>query len=95
MRCVLLDEMRTSDDSVLQCLHNLSCRCVHLMISRLRRVLQCVAVCCSVLLNEMSTSDDKQALQCGAVCGIVWRCVAVCCSVLQCFAVCCGVCCCM
>ena len=33
-------------------------------------VLQCVAMCCSVL-------------QLVAVCGSVWQCVAVCCSVLQ------------
>ena len=38
-------------------------------------MLQCVAVCCSVL-------------QCVAVCRSVWQCVAVCCSVLQCVAVC-------
>jgi len=36
----------------------------------LYRVLQCVAVCCSVL-------------QCVAVCCSVWHCVAVCCIVLQ------------
>ena len=42
------------------------------------RVLQCVAVCCSVL-------------QCVAVSCSVLRCVAVCCSVLQCVAVCCSV----
>jgi len=36
-------------------------------------MLQCVAVCCSVL-------------QCVAVCCSVLQCVAVCCSVLQCIA---------
>ena len=41
-------------------------------------MLQCVAVCCSVL-------------QCVAVCCSVLQCVAVCCSVLQCAAVCCSV----
>jgi len=41
-------------------------------------VVQCVAVCCSML-------------QCTAVCCDVLRCVAVCCSVLQCVAVCCSV----
>jgi len=41
-------------------------------------VLQCVAVCCSLL-------------QCVAVCCSVLQCVAVCCSVLQCVAVCCSV----
>ena len=44
----------------------------------LGRVLQGVAVCCSVL-------------QCVAVCCSVLQCVAVCCSVLQCVAVCCSV----
>jgi len=39
------------------------------------RVLQCVAVCCSVL-------------QCVAVCCSVLQYVAVCCSMLQCVAVC-------
>ena len=38
-------------------------------------MLQCVAVCCSVL-------------QCVAVCCSVLQCGAVCCSVLQCVAVC-------
>jgi len=37
-------------------------------------MLQCAAVCCSVL-------------QCTAVCCSVLQCVAVCCSVLQCVAV--------
>jgi len=37
-------------------------------------VLQCVAVCCSML-------------QCVAVCCSVLQCVAVCCSVLQCVAI--------
>ena len=41
-------------------------------------MVQCVAVCCSVL-------------QCVAACGSVVQCVAVCCSVLQCVAVCCNV----
>ena len=44
-------------------------------------VLQCVAVCCSVL----------QCLQCVAVCYGVSLCVAVRCSVLLCVAVCCSV----
>ena len=41
-------------------------------------MLQCVAVCCSVL-------------QCSAVCRRVFQCVPVCCSVSQCVAVCCSV----
>ena len=44
-------------------------------------MLQCVAVCCSVL-------------QCAAVCCSVLQCVAVCCSVLQCVATCCSAVCC-
>jgi len=35
--------------------------------------------------------DEKQVLQCVAVCCRVLQCVAVCCSVLQCAAVCCSV----
>ena len=50
--------------------------------SALQRVLQCVAVCCSVL-------------QCVAVCCSVLQYVAVCCSVLHCVAVCVAVCCCV
>ena len=41
-------------------------------------MLQCVAVCCSVL-------------QCVAVCCSALQCVALCCSVLHCVAVCCSV----
>ena len=43
-------------------------------------VLQCVAVCCSVL-----------PLSCISCSANVLRCVAVCCGVLRCVAVCCGV----
>jgi len=72
--------------SVLQCVAVCYNVCVA-MSSRLARrflgnvsykVLQCVAVWCSVL-------------QCGAVCCSVVQCVAVWCSVLQCGAVCCNV----
>ena len=47
-------------------------------------MLQCVAVCCSVLplLGGMST------VRYVVVCRSVLQCVAVCCSVLQCVAVC-------
>jgi len=41
-------------------------------------MLQCVAICCSVL-------------QCVAVCCSVLQCAAVCCSALHCVAVCCSV----
>jgi len=51
-------------------------------------VLQCVAVCCSVLL---CVAVCCSVLQCIAVCCSVLQCVAVCCSVLQCIAVCCSV----
>ena len=44
-------------------------------------VLQCVAVCCSVL---QCVAVRCSALQCVAVCCSVLQCVAVCCSVLQC-----------
>ena len=46
-------------------------------------VLQCVAVCCSVL--------HKSAMDITDVYLQLLRCVAVCCSVLQCVAVCCSV----
>ena len=46
------------------------------------RVLQCVAVCCSVFCS---------VLQCVAVCCSVLQCVAVCCSVLRCVAEYCSV----
>jgi len=51
-------------------------------------VLQCVAVCCSVL-QCVALSVCCSVLQCLAVCCIVsvLQCVAVCCSVLQCVAV--------
>jgi len=56
-------------------------------------VVQCVAVCCSVLYTYgMQARGTKQyelhAVQCVAVCCSVLQCVAVCCSVLQCVAVC-------
>jgi len=55
-------------------------------------VLQCVAVCCSVLqcvdchnFHHVFTGVPDL---CVAVCCSVLQCVAVCCSVLQCVAVC-------
>jgi len=59
-------------------------------------VLQCVAVCCSVLqcvavYQERSCTLVLQARIIAiyvAVCCSVLQCVAVCCSVLQCVAVC-------
>ena len=50
-------------------------------------VLQCAAVCCSVL---QCVAVCCSVLQCAAVCLSVLQCVAVCCSVLQCVAVCCS-----
>jgi len=52
-------------------------------------VLQCVKVCCSVLLEVQC--DGRRTVVCAAVCCSVLQCVAVCCSVLQCVAVCCSV----
>ena len=56
-----------------------------------RYLLQCVAVCCSVLQYVAVCSSVQQsaavccsALQCAAVCCSVLQCVAVRCSVLQC-----------
>ena len=58
-------------------------------------VLQCVAVCysllqCAVVLFAATTS---WSYSCTTVRCSVLQCVAVCCSGLQCVAVCCGVCC--
>ena len=60
-------------------------------------VLQCVAVCCSVLQTKIAACRwchwlvCCSVLQCVAVCCSVLRCVAVWCSVVQCVAVCCNV----
>jgi len=54
----------------------------------MRRVLLCVAVCCSVL---QCVAVCCSLLQCVAVCCGVKQCYAVLCSVLQCVAVCCSV----
>ena len=51
-------------------------------------MLQCVAVCCSVL---QCVAACCSVLQCVAVCCSVLQCVAVRCSMLQCVAVCCSV----
>ena len=65
-------------------------------------VLQCVAVCCSVLqcvavtlshvhIYVFTGVDEIAGLPvCVAVCCSVLQCIAVCCSVLQCVAVCCS-----
>jgi len=53
-----------------------------------RSVLQCGAVCCSVV---QCGAEWCSVLQCVAVCCRVVQCVAVCCSVLQSGAVCCRV----
>jgi len=56
------------------------------------RVLQCVAVCCSVLqcvlITRWSLAHTSLGSWLKAVCCSVLQCVAVCCSVLQCVAVC-------
>jgi len=51
-------------------------------------VLQCVAVCCSVLpcVWSILVPEGREP----AMCCSVLQCVAVCCSVLQCVAVCCS-----
>jgi len=59
-------------------------------------VLQCVAVCCSVLqcaffLLLLAKKSQFQVLQRAAVCCSVLQCATVCCSVLQCVAACCSV----
>jgi len=61
-------------------------------------VLQCVAVCCSVLQRAVACLDcppkvatDIIVLQCVAVCCSVLQCVSMHCSALQCVAVCCSV----
>jgi len=61
-------------------------------------LLQCVAVCCSVLQHTAGSClvvarilQWLVLLQCDAVCCSVWQCAAVCCCVLQCVAVCCNV----
>ena len=50
-------------------------------------VLQCVAVCCSVL---QCVEVCRSVSQCIAVCRSVLQCVAVCCSLMQSAAVCCS-----
>ena len=57
------------------------------------KLLQCVAMCCSVLqcACKGETECIDKVLQCVTVCCNVMQCVAVCCSVLQCVAVCCSV----
>ena len=50
-------------------------------------MLQCVAVCCSVL---QCVAACCSVLQCVAVCCSVLQCVAVHCSVIQCIAMCCS-----
>jgi len=61
-------------------------------------VLQCVAVCCSVLqcvaaccnaLQCFATRKQAQNLRLQVCCSVL-QCVAVCCSVLQCVTVCCS-----
>jgi len=53
-------------------------------------VLQCVAVCCSVL-QCVAGAVGVVVGQCVAGCCRVLRGVAVCCTILQCVAVCCSV----
>ena len=67
-------------------LHSAAAACseVHMMsLLACCSVLQCVAMCCSILL--------RFAMYGGNVIQSVLQCVAVCCSALQCVAVCCRV----
>ena len=57
-------------------------------------MLQCVAVCCSVLqwvcwIVLQCAAVRRSASQCVAVCRSVWQCIAECCNVLQRIIVCC------
>jgi len=59
-------------------------------------VLQCVAVCCSVLCGSrdethIRTCPQVSVFQLVAVCCSVVQCVAVCCNLLQCLKACCSV----
>jgi hypothetical protein len=77
--------------------------CNEVLFTRHYIVLQCVAMCCSVLqcaaahICHVTHWCDVQhlfqdlILQCVAVRCSVLQCVAMCCSVLQCVAVCCRV----
>ena len=60
-----------------KCTHTRARPCTHTHAYRHIHVMNCVAVCYSML-------------QCVAVCCSVLQCVAVCCNVLQCVAVCCS-----
>ena len=74
VRCCVL-QCEYADRNAASCTNSLE---GYGVIGSLEVVLQCVAVCCSVV-------------QCVAVCCSVMQCDAVCCSVLQCVAVCCSV----
>jgi len=54
-------------------------------------VLQCVAVCCSVLQVSEVLCGSRYHFIFWVVCCGVLQCVAVCCSVLQCVVMCCSV----
>ena len=52
-------------------------------------VMQCVAVCCRVLLHCATVCYEYNLIERPHLCiSIVSQCVAMCCSVLQCVAVC-------
>ena len=69
------------------------------LCEEMHALLQCVAVCCSVLHSvetrehkaHTSILEDKSDSAMNAVCCSVLQCVAACCSVLQFVAVCCSV----
>ena len=92
------ENMRVFSCSVFQCVavYYIVMHCVwHLSIwKRKSPWLQCVAVCCGVLLRNAKcvTSQHMRTERCWiAACCSVLHCAAVCCSVLQCVAVCCSV----
>ena len=69
--------------------YDLGAFCVQMLAASLdeeTHVLQCVAVCCSIL---QYFAVFYSVLQCVAVCCRVLQCFTVRCSVLQCIAVCC------
>jgi len=83
--------------SVLQCCYNqsfmsswadsLNSDAPFACVAEFYRVLQCVAVCCSVAIINVFTASSVDSLNSAAR----FACIAVCCSVLQWVAVCCNV----
>ena len=102
----LAHEPSSSTASALSCMQTFvkKCRGQHgkppppLDLKSVCVLLQCVAVCCSVLHCATPPLDFKCVcvllqcvVVCVAVCSSVMQCAAACCSVLQCVAACCSV----